>query len=212
MTIKSSGNICKLNGKTTQGINVLHATQKPKTQQQINQHIKKCNPTHTFGFSALGGSQTQNQGQSNNQIRSLLHYSSSASDSHKGGEISLWRAVIAQAVIDAVSNCKRKDRQLAKKSAIEWFSINNENFLTVCNFAKMSPQDVLAKSLYAIQSANSWKRNTEEEKIRSANKLKQRSTQNFKQNSKQSSKQNQSKNPKFSKDDELYAYYQDCWM
>ena len=71
-------------------------------------------------------------------------------------ERSLFRAVILQALLDAVSNSKRTENILQKKLAQIWFDIDNKDFLAVCELAELSPFWVVRNAQIAI--ANKCKR------------------------------------------------------
>lgn len=71
-------------------------------------------------------------------------------------ERSLWRAVILQAIIDSLSNCKRTEHVLEREKARRWFAEMGENFIMVCTMAGYNPkyvqkkaQDFIAKNKYA---------------------------------------------------------------
>ena len=133
-----------------------------KQQQNIEQKIKHFTPKQTFSYSAFGGNGDYNQHQkysddSSNITRSLLSYSS-ANFSETFYENSLWRGVITQAIIDAVSGSKKSYKIKAKNSALEWFDINNNDFLAVCAFANYCPEYVLKNALNAINCCHTWKR------------------------------------------------------
>ena len=67
--------------------------------------------------------------------------------SREHGERGLWRAVILQAFIDSVSNCKRTESKLAKFSARAWLTGMDYNFKLVCTFANYDPYYVRRKAL-----------------------------------------------------------------
>ena len=85
-------------------------------------------------------------------------YVNGSSNSSRG-ERSLWRAVIMQALIDSVSISKRTEKVLARESAIKWFDLSNQHFLSVCLMADLQPEYVIKKSKFAIQNYSQWKRN-----------------------------------------------------
>ena len=58
-------------------------------------------------------------------------------------ELELWGAVIAQAVHDAVIVATTPKAKGQKNKAILWFSIHNEDFLTVCDLAGVNPATVI---------------------------------------------------------------------
>ena len=66
----------------------------------------------------------------------------------------LWRAVIAQAFIDAKSKNKDRKYKYYRNKAVKWLDINNEDFLEVCVLAGLEPQFVLSKfEEYQINSS-----------------------------------------------------------
>lgn len=67
-------------------------------------------------------------------------------------EISLFRAVILQSLLDSVSKSKRTEDKIAKKNAISWLSEKNRDFIEICNLAKMSPEWVSKKAKKVIES------------------------------------------------------------
>ncbi len=69
-------------------------------------------------------------------------------------EVALFRAVILQAIIDAVNNSKRTEDMVAKKSALEWLNLYNEDFLTVCDLAKMSANGILSRFGYIVKNTS----------------------------------------------------------
>jgi hypothetical protein len=73
-------------------------------------------------------------------------------------EVGLFRAVIMQALLDAVSQSKRTEEKMEKMKARRWFDVNNKDFLTVCEFAQLSPEWVIIKSRKAIASGCKWRK------------------------------------------------------
>lgn len=73
-------------------------------------------------------------------------------------EIGLWKAVIMQSVLDIMSNSSRASDVLAKKVAIDWLNLKNENFLKVCGYADLNPEWVLKKIKYALENPRTWRR------------------------------------------------------
>lgn len=63
----------------------------------------------------------------------------------------LWRAVIAQALVDAVNGSKKISNRIERRRAIAWFSPHNEDFLLVCSHADLDPGYVLEKARRLIQ-------------------------------------------------------------
>ena len=68
-------------------------------------------------------------------------------------ETSLWRSVILQALMDARLPESNREYILWKRQALEWFNVDNEDFLMVCYLAQVSSQRVLlqlAKAAYSL--------------------------------------------------------------
>lgn len=57
----------------------------------------------------------------------------------------LWKSVLSQAVIDAVSNCKKTESIVEKHRAIAWLSDLNQDFIDVCRLANYDPKYVQRK-------------------------------------------------------------------
>lgn len=64
---------------------------------------------------------------------------------------SLWKAVILQAVTDAISSNKRTEIQLEKKKATAWLFDPNQDFNIVCEYAGYSPAYVRDKARLIIE-------------------------------------------------------------
>lgn len=58
---------------------------------------------------------------------------------------SLWRAVIAQTLSDALNCSKKLANRMERARAIAWFSLRNKDFLTVCAYADLNPEYVMDK-------------------------------------------------------------------
>ncbi len=56
--------------------------------------------------------------------------------------VKVWRGVIKQALVDALSQSKRQRSQTIKKRAIEWISEGGDDFITICEFANLNYQSV----------------------------------------------------------------------
>jgi hypothetical protein len=55
------------------------------------------------------------------------------------GEIKMWRAVIRQAMTDALDKARTKHQ---RAQAFHWFYGGNPDFQTVCDLARVSPNAV----------------------------------------------------------------------
>lgn len=64
---------------------------------------------------------------------------------HRQGEVSMWRAVILQAVLDAKSKSRRKKFVEAKEEALKWIFEENDGFREVCLLADFDPDQVRDK-------------------------------------------------------------------
>ncbi|WP_341812743.1 hypothetical protein [Wolbachia endosymbiont (group A) of Eristalinus aeneus] len=51
----------------------------------------------------------------------------------------LWKSVIAQAMIDAASNCKKTESLVEKRKAISWLSDFSQDFVHTCILADCDP-------------------------------------------------------------------------
>ena len=183
-----------------------------KSNKTHSKNIEDFKPQLVFSYSSLGGGSLQNGMQkgknldnpSINKSKTLLSYSSSIFCDTRG-EVSLWRAVITQAIIDSVNTSKRGDRKKAKESALNWFDMANENFLLVCKFAEMCPDEVIVKSLAAIKSCNKWKRNlSKEEKTNYFNnQMEQQCSNDVRKKTYYKTAEE--------RDNELFSYYEEAW-
>ena len=73
-------------------------------------------------------------------------------------ETALWRAVILQAILDRLTQSKRGEDIKARKDAKKWMNVNNNEFLVVCNLARLNPEDVIQKTEKAIFNQEKWRR------------------------------------------------------
>ncbi|APR98775.1 hypothetical protein [Wolbachia endosymbiont of Folsomia candida] len=51
----------------------------------------------------------------------------------------LWKSVIAQAMIDSASNCKKTGSVVEKRKAISWLSDFSQDFVHTCILANYDP-------------------------------------------------------------------------
>ena len=72
--------------------------------------------------------------------------------------VSLWRAVILQSILDRLTQSKRGDDIMARKNAKNWMNIQNEEFRTVCQFAQLEPTFVIRKAETALIDQKKWRR------------------------------------------------------
>jgi hypothetical protein len=94
------------------------------------------------------------------------------------GETALWVAVITQAMMDALSNCKKSESLYQKHDATCWLTSNSKDFIDVCLSAEMNPDYVRRKAKQALSSPSPWraeagqgKRYQERKKYREKQKL-----------------------------------------
>jgi hypothetical protein len=80
------------------------------------------------------------------------------------GEISLFRAVIMQAITDCYTLSKRTEDANARYDAVEWFKLDNYDFLKICRYADMDPEFVLSKAKDSISNGCIWRKNCPKEK------------------------------------------------
>ncbi len=73
------------------------------------------------------------------------------------GENSMWVAVITQAMMDALSKCKKAESKYQKHEAIRWLSDNSKDFIDVCLYAGLNPDYVRRKAKKTITSPTPWR-------------------------------------------------------
>lgn len=94
-------------------------------------------------------------------------------------ERSLWQSVIVQAVLDAMSAPINSKARREKTKAIIWFSLQNKDFLHVCEMAGMDPIRIISGTKLAIkQSSANNRRKLHMKRLRNANKKSTYSTHN----------------------------------
>jgi|CXWL01.1.fsa_nt_gi hypothetical protein len=99
------------------------------------------------------------------------------------GETALWVAVITQAMMDALSRCKKTESLYQKHEAICWLTSNNKDFIDVCLAAGMNPDYVRLKAKKVLVAPVPWraeagqgKRYQERKKYREKQRLKEKET------------------------------------
>ncbi len=97
------------------------------------------------------------------------------------GENSLWAAVITQAMMDALSRCKKSDSQYNRSEAMRWLTGNSKDFIDVCLLAGLNPDYVRQKAKKSLISPSPWraeagkgKRYAERKKYREKQRLKKK--------------------------------------
>ncbi len=73
------------------------------------------------------------------------------------GETSLWVAVITQAMMDALSRCKKTESIYQKHEATRWLTSNSKDFINVCLCAGMDPDYVRRKAKNILSSPRPWR-------------------------------------------------------
>lgn len=73
------------------------------------------------------------------------------------GETALWVAVITQAMMDALSKCKKSESQYSKLEATRWLTDNGKDFIDVCLAAGMNPDYVRRKAKQVLASPSPWR-------------------------------------------------------
>ena len=73
------------------------------------------------------------------------------------GETALWVAVITQAMMDALSKCKKSESQYNRLQATRWLTDNGKDFIDVCLAAGMNPDYVRRKAKQVLASPSPWR-------------------------------------------------------
>src|SRR5687768_12138993 len=73
------------------------------------------------------------------------------------GEMSLWSAVITQAMMDALSKARSSEALYHKQNAIRWLTGNSDDFITVCLLAGYDPDYVRKKAKQIIANPVPWR-------------------------------------------------------
>ncbi|QED23443.1 hypothetical protein [Candidatus Deianiraea vastatrix] len=79
-------------------------------------------------------------------------------------DVSLWRAVVMQAIVDCYTLSKRTENQNARLEAIKWISSGNRDFLKVCQYADLDPYYVIKKTRHAISNRGQWRNDIHKKK------------------------------------------------
>lgn len=77
-----------------------------------------------------------------NEINHELLYANDNNEEYYNGT-KLWRSVISQALDDLQLPPSNKKYRLWRKRAMEWFIKADEDFYLVCEYAGISPKEVL---------------------------------------------------------------------
>ncbi len=117
-----------------------------------------CSKGYDSSFNPIGGN---NDSYTSGSFDDTREFSSNICHSYLShrhcGEVSLFRAVIMQALLDSVNNSKRMEDILEKRKAVKWFNLDDEDFIYVCKLANFSPVWVLEKAKVAIQKGCKWR-------------------------------------------------------
>ena len=73
------------------------------------------------------------------------------------GETALWVAVITQAMMDALSRCKKSESLYQKHEATCWLTSNSKDFVDVCLSAGMNPDYVRHKAKKVLVTPVPWR-------------------------------------------------------
>lgn len=80
-----------------------------------------------------------------------------ATDEDLYGYVALWRAVFAQAIMDAKSRRTKKEYDYIRHSALNWLLSNQKDFKTVCEFAGYEPDYLRRRVREAQQRGFIWR-------------------------------------------------------
>lgn len=78
-------------------------------------------------------------------------------DNDLHGYVALWRAVFAQAIMDAKSRRTKKEYDYIRHSALSWLLDNHKDFKTVCEFAGYEPDYLRRRVREAQQRGFIWR-------------------------------------------------------
>lgn len=73
-------------------------------------------------------------------------------------EVSLWRAVIMQALQDAGSKDKKREMRMIRARAIAWLHSDSDDFREVCMYAEFELDYVKKKAKEAIKQGCKWRK------------------------------------------------------
>lgn len=77
-------------------------------------------------------------------------------DSTKGEE-ALWKAVIAQAMLDALTNNRKPEFIQYKHEAMHWLTGGSKDFFEVCERAGLDPDYVRIRAKKAFANPSAWR-------------------------------------------------------
>lgn len=87
-----------------------------------------------------------------NKIDSLIQQKYANDNFDCRREISLWKGVILQALVDLKSRSKKKMAKVNRVKSILWLNLQNKDFLIACSYADLDP-------LYVWEKAQILKKN-----------------------------------------------------
>lgn len=73
------------------------------------------------------------------------------------GEVALWKAVITQMLLDALSEAKSSEAIYHKSEAIKWLRGNSADFIMVCALACLDADYVKRKAKQALNKNVKWR-------------------------------------------------------
>jgi hypothetical protein len=76
---------------------------------------------------------------------------------HTRGEMSLWVAVITQAMMDALSKANNAEAIYHKHEATHWLTGNSKDFIMVCLFAGFDPDYIRRKAKRTLIAPTRWR-------------------------------------------------------
>jgi hypothetical protein len=79
-------------------------------------------------------------------------------ESFARGEQALWAAVITQALMDAASASAKDDARYARRIALRWLALPDDDFTTVCDMAGLDPDYVHTNARRAVARECQWRR------------------------------------------------------
>lgn len=85
------------------------------------------------------------------------HYESALMHAFADHEPSLWRAVIAQALMDALSKSRKMEARRSRMDALAWLLDNGSDFEAVCDHAGLDPSYVRGRARVALSAGLLWR-------------------------------------------------------
>ncbi|MBV8939033.1 MAG: hypothetical protein JO089_04260 [Alphaproteobacteria bacterium] len=69
----------------------------------------------------------------------------------------LWRAVILQALMDAANRSHKAEIRHHRHQALQWLTLHQRDFFTVCDYAGLDPQYVCRTVREALRRNCQWR-------------------------------------------------------